>query len=129
LGAKGYFQKPVDFAALKSALDKEIQAKQTERRADVRIRMRVAIKLRGRDINGEEFEESTATENVSSRGFLCPCTSPLWEGATVEVFLQGEPERFAGRAQVVRSELPGTSGHRYGFHFNDVTSEWVLRPN
>lgn len=129
LGAKGYFQKPVDFAALKSALDKEIQAKQAERRADVRIRMRVSIKLRGRDINGKEFEESTATENVSSRGFLCPCTSPLWEGATVEVFLQGEPERFAGRAQVVRSELPGTSGHRYGFHFNDVTSEWVLRPN
>jgi hypothetical protein len=129
LGAKGYFQKPVDFAALKSALDKEIQAKQAERRADVRIRMRVSIKLRGRDINGKEFEESTATENVSSRGFLCPCNSSLWEGATVEVFLQGEPERFAGRAQVVRSELPDTSGQRYGFHFNEVTSEWVLRPN
>jgi DNA-binding response OmpR family regulator len=129
LGAKGYFQKPVDFAALKSALDKEIQAKQAERRADVRIRMRVSIKLRGRDINGKEFEESTATENISSRGFLCPCNSSLWEGATVEVFLQGEPEHFAGRAQVVRSELPGTSGQRYGFHFNEVTSEWVLRPN
>jgi hypothetical protein len=62
--------------------------------------MRAAIKLRGRDVFGKEFEELTATENVSAGGFLCPCNTVLSEGATVEVFLPGEAERFAGRAQV-----------------------------
>lgn len=128
LGARGYFQKPVDFAALKAALDTEIRSKQPERRAHVRIRMRVILKLRGTDINGKPFEESTSTENVSGGGFLCQCTASLARGATVEVLLQGEQDRYAGCAQVVRQESPGAPWQRYGFQFKEVTSDWVLQP-
>jgi DNA-binding response OmpR family regulator len=128
LGARGYFQKPVDFTALKAALTAAVQGKQPERRAYPRVRMRVSLKLRGTDADGEQFEELTATENVSAGGFLCTCMAPLVKDAPVEVFLaSGEQERFAGRAQVVRRE-PGAPWPRYGFHFEQITSEWVLQP-
>lgn len=127
LGAKGYFEKPVNFTELKLGLDAEIHRKKPERRSDVRVRMRVPLKLKGRNLNGEQFEECAETENVSARGFLCLCRAPLWEGATVEVFLPGEQERYAGLAEVVRQESSGERWHRYGFRFKDVTTEWVLQ--
>lgn len=128
LGAKGYFQKPVDFAALKEKLIAEIQAKQPDRRAHVRVRMRVILKLRGKDPNGNPFEEKAATENVSAGGFLCGCTASLVKDSTVDVFFPGDPERFAGRARVVRREATGTPWQQYGFQFVERTPEWVLQP-
>jgi len=127
LGARAFFQKPVNFNALKSALADEIQGKQSERRAQARIRMRLPIKLRGKDITGENFEEWSETDNVSARGFLCGCNVSLWEGATVEVFLEGPTERFAGLAQVVRLESGDKAQKRWGFHLDEVTSEWVIQ--
>src|ERR1700674_1831958 len=59
LGAKGYFHKPVDFAALKAALAAELKGKQPERRKHKRVQIRVPLKLRGNDANGKPFEEST----------------------------------------------------------------------
>lgn len=128
LGAKGYFQKPINFTELKRALDTEINKKPQERRASVRVRMRVPLKLKGRDLQGNFFEELTETENVSASGFLCQTNRPLWEGATVEVFLPREEERYAGLAQVVRQESQTAALHHYGFRFKDVTTEWVLQP-
>jgi response regulator RpfG family c-di-GMP phosphodiesterase len=128
LGARGYFQKPVDFAALKKKLAEEIGGKQADRRAHVRVRMRVILKLRGTDPNEGLFEVATATENVSAGGFLCGCTAKLTRGTMVDVYLAGEPERFAGRARVVRQEAPGAPWQKYGFEFIERTAEWVLQP-
>lgn len=127
LGVKGYFQKPVDFAALKAALDAEIRRKQPERRTHVRARMQVPLKLKGTDTSGKHFEEIVSTENVSAGGFLCQCRSALREGTAVQVFLLGEQERYAGLAQVVRRESSGAPWPRYGFRFSEVTPAWVLQ--
>jgi DNA-binding response OmpR family regulator len=128
LGASGYFQKPVDFTALKAALAAVIRDKRPERRADPRVRMRVNVKLRGSDSTGNKFEELSATENVSAGGFLCPCLATLTKGAVVEVsVVSADQERFAGRAHVVRRE-PGSPLHRYAFQFEEITSEWVMQP-
>ncbi len=128
LGTKGYFHKPVDFAALKAALAAELKAKQPERRAHKRVQMRVALKLRGTDANGKQFEESTMTENVSAGGFLCNSSEALVKGAPLEVFLtSGGQERYAGRAQVVRKESTGSAWQRYGCQFLETTSDWVLQ--
>lgn len=129
LGARGYFQKPVDFKALRDKLDEEIGGKQADRRAHVRVRMRVILKLRGKDANGGTFEIGTATENVSAGGFLCGCTASLTKGMTVDVYLAGDPDRFAGRARVARQEAPGAPWQRYGFEFIERTAEWVLQPS
>jgi DNA-binding response OmpR family regulator len=129
LGAKGYFQKPVDFPALKEALNAALQEKIPERRAHVRVRMRVVLKLRGTDARGNRFDVSTTTENVSAGGFLCNCPTSLVKGAVFEVLLVSEgQERFAGRAKVVRQESPGAPWQRFGFHFEEITSDWVLQP-
>jgi CheY-like chemotaxis protein len=127
LGATGYFQKPVDFAALKAALGAACQKKPPERRREPRVRMRVALKLRGTDADGKQFEELTATEDASAGGFLCRCTASLIKGAKVEVFLPGQRARYAGIAQVVRRESPNTPWQRYGFQFIDRTSEWIFQ--
>ena len=127
LGARGYFQKPVDFAALKIAISQELKGKQPERRAHKRLQMRIMLKLRGTDGNGKKFEESTTTENVSSAGFLCNCSASLIKASPVEVFTTSAgQERFAGRAQAVRRESPGSPWQRYGFQFLETSSDWVL---
>jgi response regulator RpfG family c-di-GMP phosphodiesterase len=128
LGAKGYFEKPVDFGALRSALQAEIAGKRRERRAHVRVRMQIILKLKGTDIHGQAFEESAITENVSASGFLCNCMASMTKGAPVEVFLGGEHERYVGRALVVRRESPGAPWQRYGFHFQETTGDWVIQP-
>jgi DNA-binding response OmpR family regulator len=127
LGARGYFHKPIDFAALKATLAEELKGKQPERRAHKRLQMRVILDLRGTDASGQRFSEATTTENVSAGGFLCNCSATLLKEGTVDVFLtSGGHERFAGRARVVRKESPGSPWQRYGFQFVEATSDWVL---
>jgi DNA-binding response OmpR family regulator len=124
LGARGYIQKPFNCATVKAALEAEIGRNPTEQRADVRLHLRVLLELRGTDIDGAPFVAKVATENVSAGGFLCQCSLPLRHGEDVEVFLEGERERYAGVAHVVRHESPGTPLPWYGFRFKHVTSEW-----
>jgi hypothetical protein len=127
LGAVGYFEKPLDFNKLKRTLAAQIESKPPEHRAHVRVRMRLAIKLRGTDASGRKFEEMTTTENVSAAGFLCNCMSALVKGAIVEVTLSGATERYVGRAMVVRKESSGTPWHRYGFQFQEKTFDWPFQ--
>jgi len=128
LGAKGFFQKPIDFAALKATLATEMRTKLPERRKHKRVQMRVLLRLRGVGADGKTFEQLTTTENISAGGFLANCTATLVKGTPVEVFLTaGGQERFAGRAQAVRKESPGSPWQRYGFQFLETTSDWVLQ--
>lgn len=127
LGATAFFEKPVNFLELKNRLASELQKRRVERRAEVRVRMRILLKLKGTDANGKPFEELVATENVSAGGFLCSCAHALAKDAVVDVFLTGGTERPAGRARVVRKEAPGDPLQRYGFQFSEKTTEWVLQ--
>jgi DNA-binding response OmpR family regulator len=127
LGASGFFEKPVDYKELKKTIATALRTNQPERRAFVRLKMRVVLKLRGKDSHGKPFEISTVTENLSPGGFLAGCTAALNQGDVVEVFVVGDGERFAGRAKAVRCEARGAPWQRYGFQFLETTSEWVLQ--
>jgi DNA-binding response OmpR family regulator len=127
LGAIAYFEKPVNFPELKRRLAAELQVGRPERRSSVRVRMRILLKLRGTDANGRPFEEMAATENVSAEGFMCNCLLSLVKDAVVDVFLVGATERFVGRARIARKEAPGAPWQRYGFHFQEKTSDWVFQ--
>jgi CheY-like chemotaxis protein len=126
LGAVAYFEKPVDFAALSDFIAKTLGERRIERRSEVRVRLRVSLKLRGKDSRGESFEVVTSTENVSKSGFFCGCNVDLEQGATVEVSLIGQYEVPVGTATVVRSEWSETLYPRYGFRFLQKTGTWVL---
>jgi DNA-binding response OmpR family regulator len=127
LGATAYFEKPVDFDALRAGLTKVLHAAQPERRSEVRVRLRVMLKLRGTDINEKPFEEVSATENVSQSGFLCGCTALLKKDSTIEVHLVSGGAQFVGKARVVRSEGHGTPYPLYAFRFVHKEGDWILQ--
>lgn len=107
LGAVAYFEKPLKLDELRRRLTVELQSKRSEQRAHVRVRMRVALRLRSTEASGKAFEEITTTENVSAEGFMCNCMSSLVKEAIVEVILSSGGEHYAGRARVVRKESCG----------------------
>jgi len=126
LGAKQYFEKPVDFAALKSAIAEELSKKFVERRAHLRVRMKVSLKLTGSNSSGAPLEEITVTENISAGGFLCPCRNTLAPGAVLNVYLHGASDVLAGRARVARKENSDSPLANYGFQFLETTHSWLL---
>ncbi len=127
LGATAYFEKPVDFDALRTGLADLLRAKRPERRREIRVRLRVPLKLRGTDIQGKSFEELSTTENVSLSAFLCGCTAVLENDSIMEVFLASGGGQFVGRARTVRSEAAETPYPRYAFRFVEKVGDWVLQ--
>jgi len=128
LGATGFFEKPIDFAKLKSRLAEELQTRPSERRKHVRVRMKLILKLKGTDASQRSFEQLTTTENVSAGGFLCTLPLTLSPDSSFEVLLSGAGhDRFVGRVRVVRTEAPGTPWQRYAFQFTERTAEWILQ--
>jgi DNA-binding response OmpR family regulator len=127
LGATAYFEKPVDFDALRAGLANALHAAQPERRSEKRVRLRVTLKLRGTDANGKPFEEVSATENLCRSSFLCGCTILLKTDSTVDVCLAGGEAKFVGKARVVRSEGAETPYPRYAFRFVQKEGDWILQ--
>jgi hypothetical protein len=126
LGVAAYFEKPVDFDALTKRLEEIMTVGRKERRSEIRVRLRVPLRLRGSASDGKAFEAHTITENVSLSGFLCSCDVSLANGTVVEVFMAGSPEPV-GTACIVRSEGADTKYPRYGCRFTKKTGSWVLQ--
>lgn len=127
MGAKAFFEKPVDYKELKRRLALQLEARHVERRSHVRVRMPIILRLREANSQGERVEVLVATQNVSAGGFLCNCSYSFSIGTVLDVFLMVGAGHLAGRARVVRVDSPGTPWQRYGFQFLDTTSEWLLR--
>jgi DNA-binding response OmpR family regulator len=125
LGAAGFFEKPIDFEALRGCLAR-LQKQNAIPRAEVRVRLRVHIKIAGVDAQGKKFEEKAYTENVSLSGFLCSCVAPLRMDSVVETYLMEPREQLVGKARAVRSESSVPPSTRYGFRFVEKTGPWVL---
>jgi len=128
LGAKGYFEKPIDFDLLEAQLAAALSQIPEERRVEARIRLKVGIKLRGHDEKQGAFEIVTATEDVSRRGFSCSLNAVLSEKAVVEVFLWTRPaRRFVGEAQLAWLEWPEMApSPSCGFRFVGEPREWIF---
>ncbi len=127
LGARGYFQKPIDFDALQASLAEVLSGKKADRRAEPRVRLRVMLKIRGKSEKGEPFEFLTVTENVSAHGFYCGCSVSFEKGVIVDVFLGPGCQQLSGKARVVHMDRPGTSAQSCGFRFVDNPVDWVLQ--
>lgn len=127
LGATAYFEKPIDFDALRIGLENVLHRARPERRGELRVRLRVMLKLRGTDINGKPFEELSATENVSKSAFFCGCSAMLQNDSIVEVYLVSGGAKIVGEARVVRSEGCDTPYPRYAFRFVRKEGDWILQ--
>jgi len=125
LGAYAYFEKPIDFDALRLSLAQITKGRRFVPRTEVRVRLRVPLILKQTDAQGQTIEQETATENVSLSGFLCTCTADLPAGSMVDVFLTN-PRVLVGKARTVHSDAKSAALHRYGFRFMEKTGPWVL---
>lgn len=126
-GAAAYFEKPIDFNALRACLDRVAQPRSHVARKEVRLQLRVALKLRGTDRNGRNFEEATTTEDVSLSGFLCPCAAELAKDSLVDVYLAARGTNYVGRAKIVSANSKDGLARHYDCRFVEKTGPWVLQ--
>lgn len=125
LGAIAYFEKPIDFDALRNCLAQVIKSQRYVPRSEVRVRLRVPLKLRGIDAEGHAVEELATTDNVSVSGFLCSCTADFPTGTILDVCMNSEKSVYVGKVQVVHAD--NTAGLRqYGCRFTEKQGKWVL---
>jgi DNA-binding response OmpR family regulator len=127
LGAAAYFEKPVDFEALRDRLAKILEAAVPERRSEVRIILRVTVNLRGTNVRGQPFEEMCATENISRGTFFCGCESQLRKDSEVAVSMVTGGKKFVGMARVTRCDEHSAPRWRYAFRFLQKDVNWVLQ--
>jgi len=132
LGAAGYFEKPIDFDALRSSLQQMAKTRKYVPRAEVRVRLRVTLKLRGTNAQGKKFEETATTENVSLSGFLCACAAELAANSIVDIYIVDvyatkSGEDYVGKATIVHSDSKGAPLWHYGCRFVEKTGPWVLQ--
>ncbi|HKM79659.1 MAG TPA: response regulator [Candidatus Acidoferrum sp.] len=127
LGAAGYFEKPIDFEALRAGLSQIAKTRRLVPRSEVRVRLRVPLKLRGSDSQGKNFEEVATTENVSLSGFLCVCAAELATNSIVEVYMTTYGQEYVGKARIVHSDSKAAPLRHYGCRFIEKTGPWVLQ--
>ena len=127
LGAAAYFEKPLDFEALKACLRGIVKKSRNVPRTEVRVRLRVPLKLRGKDAQGNDFEEVATTENVSLSGFLCSCARKIPMGSSVDVYLVSGRDECVGKAQIMHSDANALPLNRYGCRFTEKKGPWVLQ--
>jgi len=126
LGASGFFGKPIDFDALRARLA-TVKRQTMVPRSEVRVQLRVPVKLSGTDIDSKVFAESTVTDNVSLSGFLCSCKAILRSESVVEVYLTNSGGRLVGKARCVRSDVCEGEPPRYAFRFIEKSGSWILQ--
>jgi DNA-binding response OmpR family regulator len=127
LGAAAYFEKPLDFEALKACLRGIVKSSSYVPRSEVRVRLRVPLKLCGKDAQAKEFEEVATTENVSLNGFLCSCAKEIPVGSLVDIRMMSGGNEYVGKARIMHSDAKGAPLHRYGCQFTEKKGPWVLQ--
>ena len=127
IGAKGFFQKPVNIEALQKKLESLIVLSHEESQPKPCVRLRVMLRLRGIDSTDTDFEIVTATENVSASSFLCGCSALVGLNSIVEVFLATDGAKLTGKARVRQVDWPGTVGQRCDFEFLEKPIDWILQ--
>jgi DNA-binding response OmpR family regulator len=127
LGAAEYFEKPLDFVALRACLSQIVKNRRHIPRSEVRVRLRVSLKLRGKDTHGNPFEEAAITEDVSLSGFLCSCARDIPARTVLEVYITTCRDDYVGKAEIVHADAKSAPMHRYGCRFTEKTGPWVLK--
>ncbi len=127
LGAAAYFEKPIDFRALRESLQDIAKPRIHVSPRDVRLPLRVPLKLQGTDSSGREFEEAAITEDVSLSGFLCSCAVELVTDSLVDVYLTGRGKDYVGKAKILHTSLRDDRARNYDCQFVEKSGTWVLQ--
>jgi DNA-binding response OmpR family regulator len=127
LGAFGYFEKPIDFEALRACLGQIASTRKFVPRTEVRVRLHIPLKLLGTDSQGNKIDHETTTEDVSLSGFRCTCTAELAVGSIVDVYLTSYGTNYVGKARIVHADPGAAPPRHYGCRFIEKAGPWVLQ--
>jgi CheY-like chemotaxis protein len=127
LGAAAYFEKPIDFEALRSGLQQIVKSRRHPPRNEVRVQLRVALKLRGTDIQGNKFDDTATTDDVSISGFQCACAAELAMDSIVDVYLVSYGDKYVGKAKIMHAGTKKENLRHYGCRFTEKTGPWTLQ--
>jgi DNA-binding response OmpR family regulator len=127
LGAADYFEKPIDFDALRACLQQIAKTRRHTPRSEVRVRLRIPLKLRWTDDQGKKLEQTVTTENVSLSGFLCDCAAEVAVNSIVDVSMPSHRDEYVGKAKIVHADSKGAPVWHYGCRFIEKTGPWVLQ--
>jgi CheY-like chemotaxis protein len=126
LGAFGYFEKPIDFDAMRACINQIGKTRKFVPRTEVRVRLHVPLKLKGANSQGNKFEHTTITENVSLSGFFCAVAEDLSANSIVDTYLADCGDKFVGTARTIHPQIKSATVRQYGFRFVKKTGPWVL---
>lgn len=127
LGAAGYFEKPIDFDRLRKRLKQVTNNHRHIPRSEVRVKLSVALRLKGADGKGEKFNEVATTEDISLSGFRCLCDAQLPASSILDVYLASNADEYVGKARIIHSGPNNTNTWRYGCRFIEKVGPWVLQ--
>jgi len=125
MGATGYFEKPIDFAKLKHALDTALTTVSSKCSNPEEFCIRVPLVLKGRN-GSSEVAWPVETERISAEGFVCVSDRELCQGVHFDVFLRGKRDTHAGVAKVIERVSAGLQRHRYRFQFDSKNTDWII---
>lgn len=127
LGAAAYFEKPIDFDELRTCLQRVARESRLIPRAEVRVRLRVPLKLKNSNGRGEVFEGAATTENVSLSGFSCTSSAEFSIHSIVDVYMTSHGENYVGKAKIIHCDSRGAPLRHYGCSFIEKKGPWVLQ--
>ena len=127
LGAAAYFEKPIDFDELRACLQRVAKANRLIPRTEVRVRLRVPLKLKKANSPGQNSEAAATTENVSLSGFLCTCSADFPVNSIVDVYLTSGGEAYVGKAKIIHCDSKTVPLRHYGCSFIEKKGPWVLQ--
>jgi response regulator RpfG family c-di-GMP phosphodiesterase len=125
LGARAYFEHPMDLASLRVRVCEVLRQKPPERRAEARVAVGVILQINGKDVSGTTFQRLVLTQDVSASGFFCGCPVSLQKDAVVSVLFIGEIVGYLGGARVVRTERLNGLGQGCAFQFLEKPHGWL----
>jgi CheY-like chemotaxis protein len=127
LGAWDYFEKPIDFARLKSTIAEILKGAPQKDETEGTVHLKVIVKLRGKGAHGKNFELLTWTDEVSPSGFLCRCAVPIAQDSVAEVFVTSrQGERRIGEAKLKKTLWENMPWQACQFKFVGPVTDWVV---
>lgn len=131
MGALECIEKPFSIAQISASVNRALKVAPVERRRTPRVKMKIPIIIRGKDIFENDFEVCSNTEDVGRFGALVSLPVQVQVGDTVELRPMAYHSQDKGstisQARVVWGDDGIMGDYRYGLEFTTPAAHWVIQ--